>query len=350
MKSLLNFEIERLKDFDNHRLVVILNDPSCGLKGFISIHRSSDSLPSFGATRYWKYKSELAALTDSLRLSKNMSYKSALAGLKYGGAKAVILNSTHHNKSKQLKSYAQRVNSLGGKFVTGADVGIDDKDLKVLASESDYVVGKKSDPASFTSHGVLFSIQTCLQQVYGDDRIEGRTFAIQGIGKTGIQLLSLLYIQAKKIYVSDIDDAKLKYVKKKFPKVHIVNPWEIYKRRVDIFSPCALGNTINNDNVTTLRCKIIAGSANNQLENVGIGRSLQKMDILYAPDYVVNAGGLIAVVDEYEHKNFDQNRVEKRIKNIRKTLQIIFDRHKKTKKATNIIANKMAEKIFNNSS
>ncbi|MCH7541446.1 leucine dehydrogenase [Patescibacteria group bacterium] len=348
MKDFLNFEIEKLKEFDNHKLVVILNDTASKLRGFISIHRGAKSLPSFGATRYWKYKSDVDALIDSLKLSRNMSYKSALAGLKYGGAKAVILNSAHHNKPKILRSYAQRVNSLGGRFITGADVGIDSKDLEVLASESDYIVGKKSDPAGLTSQGVFFSIQMSLRQVFGDSSIEGRTFAIQGVGKTGIQLLSLLYVQAGKVYVTDVDNSKLMYVKKRFPKVKIVRPWEIFNRRVDVFAPCALSNSITKDNVATLHCKIVVGSANNQLEDISVGESLQKMDILYAPDYVANAGGLIAVVDEFENKNFNQERVEKKLKKVQKTLQTIFDKHKKTKKPTNIIANKMAENIFNN--
>ena len=349
MKNITNFNIEKLKAFDDHKLIVLLKDPSCGLNGFITIHRGSNSLPSFGATRYWKYKSELEALIDSLQLSKNMSYKSALAGLKYGGAKAVIIDSRRNNKKKLLKSYIGKVNSLGGTFITGADVGIDDKDLEILDSKSNFIVGKNSDPVKFTSLGLFFSIQTCLKQLFGDGNLEGKSFAIQGVGKTGTGILKLIYSFASKVYVSDLDAVRLKTVKKKYPKIRIVKPWDIYKKKVDVFSPCAMSNSITKDNVRMLRCKIIAGSANNQLENAYVGLLLQNKGVLYAPDYVVNAGGLIAVVDEYEHKNFNQERVEKRIKNIQTTLQTIFDKHRKTKKPTNLISNKMAEKIFNNS-
>lgn len=346
MAKLINLAVEKLDDYDNHKLVILLNDDKSGLKGFITIHRGADERPAFGATRYWNYKSDLDALVDSLKLSKIMSYKSALAGLKYGGAKAVIRNSLL-NKPLLLRTYAKYINSLGGKFITGSDVGIDDKDLKILASESDFIVGQKSDPAGFTAQGVLYSIQTALNEAFGKPNIAGRSFAIQGVGKTGYQLLSLLYVQAKKVYVADVDKEKLKRVKNKFPKTEILPPSEIYTQKVDVFTPCALSNSINTDNVNSLRCSIITGSANNQLEDILIGKELQKRNILYTPDYVANAGGLIAVVDEYEHKNFDQERVENRLQKIQKTLKDIFHEHKRTRKPTNVIANKMAEKIFN---
>lgn len=347
MKDALNFNIEKLKDFDDHKLIVFLKDQSCGLAGFITIHRGGHIKPAFGATRFWKYRSELEALADSLKLSKMMSYKSALAGLKYGGAKAVILNSRFGQRSNLFRAYARKVNTLGGQFITGADVGVNGKDLETLASESNFIVGQKSDPVKFTSLGILYSIQTCLKQIFGDDSIEGKTFAIQGVGKTGTGILNLIYPFAKKIYVSDIDDLKLKAVKRKFPKVRVAKPQDIHRKKVDVFCPCALSNAVTKKNAIDLRCEIIVGSANNQLELESVGELLQKAGILYAPDFVVNSGGLIAVVDEFENKNFDENRVENRVKRIQKRLQFIFDKSKKTNKPTNIVANRLAEKIFN---
>jgi len=341
------FSPEKLADFDNHKLIVFLEDESKGLRGFITIHRGGNIYPSFGATRFWRYKSDIEALTDCLKLSKIMSYKSALAGLKYGGAKAVIIHQRNSRRNDILRAYVQRVNALGGKFITGADVGINGKDVELLRLESNYIVGTKSDPVKFTSLGILFAIQTCLKQILGGEDIGGKTFAIQGIGKTGSELLRLIYPFAEKIYVSDIDALKLKLVKKRFPKVIILSPQEIYRKKVDIFCPCALSDAITKKNVSFLRCKVIAGSANNQLEDDTVGELLQKMGILYAPDYVINAGGLIAVVDEFENKSFNESKIEKKIKKIKKRLQFIFDKNKKTNRATNIIANNLAEKIFN---
>jgi len=342
-----SFEIEKLKVFDDHRRVIFLEDKSCGLVGFIAIHRGGNIQPAFGATRLWRYRSSLEALIDSLRLSRLMSYKSALAGLKYGGAKGVLIQPKSCERGALLKAYAQKVNSLGGKFVTGADVGLDDKDVEVLASYSDYIVGTKSDPVRFTCLGVLFSIQSCLQQIFGKNNLDRRTFAIQGVGKTGIGILGMIYPHAKKIYVSDIDSTKLTSVKQKFPKVKTISPYDIYNQAVDVFCPCALSNAINRKFIPLLRCAIVVGSANNQLEEDSLGETLRKADILFAPDYIVNSGGLISVVDEFEHKNFDEKRVEERVQHIPKTLRAIFEKSKRSREATNLVANKMAEKIFN---
>jgi leucine dehydrogenase len=341
--------IEKLQEFDNHRLVVFVVDKDSGLRGCIAIHRGNSGHPSFGATREWNYKTEIDALKDVLRLSRAMSYKSALAGLKYGGGKAVILRNQSVKKSRNLllKSYAQKVNCLGGQFVTGTDIGISNEDVKIMKRSSKYFVGIKTNPARFTSLGTFYSIQVCLKEVFGKEDIDGRTFAIQGVGKTGYELLKLIYPHGKRVYIADIDEVALKMAKNNFPNIKIVNPSKINKLDVDVFCPCALNHSINWKNLDKFRCSIIVGSANNQLEDNKIGKTLFGRGILYAPDYLVNAGGLISVVDEYENGNSRVQRVTKRVERIKERMQKVLWLSKRRKEATNLIADRMAEKAFN---
>lgn len=343
-----SFDFEELEEFDNHKLVTFLYNPAGNLRGFIAIHRGGLKLPAFGATRIWKYSNEADALKDALRLSRMMSYKSSLAGLKYGGAKAVIFDSCSSKKDRNLmvKTYARQVNFLDGHFITGADVGVSGHDLKIMLSESKFMVGGKSDPVRFTVLGVLYGIQVCLGEIFGNSNVWGRTFAFQGVGKTGLGLLRLIYHEAKKIYVADIDRKTIKHIKENFPKVDVVPVSEIHKQKVDVFSPCALSHEVNYKNVSAFNCKIVAGSANNQLEKTEVGELLYKLGILYAPDYVINAGGLITVVDEYENGDTDEKRVQKKVAQIKKTMKAIIAKAKRFHRATNVVADEMAEKIF----
>lgn len=340
---------EKLKEFDNHKMVIYIYNECSKLRGFIAIHRGGAILPTFGATRIWKYSNETEVLKDALRLSRLMSYKSALAGLKYGGAKAVLLDSSASKKEKDLliKTYAQRINFLDGRFITGADVGVDDNELKIMARESKYIVGQKNDAVKYTVLGVLYSIQVCLKEIFGSENLDSRTIAIQGLGKTGAGLLKLVYGKTKKIYIAEVDKKKVNSIKNKYPKVEIVDPSVIHKLDVDIFSPCALSHIINYKSISSIRSKIIAGSANNQLCDLELGKLLYKLNILYAPDYVINAGGLISVVDEYENKDSNEKRIENKVIKIKSTLKSIIETSKKTHKSTNLVADEMAEKIFN---
>lgn len=340
------YDIPKLKEFDNHTSIISFHNTKTNLNGFIAIHRGGLKGPSFGATRLWDYQSESEALKDALKLSRLMSYKSALAGLKYGGAKAVIIK-PKGSADHSIKNYASYINLLGGHFITGADVGIDKTLLNIMAKQSPFIVGLRTDPVKFTVLGVFEAIQACLKEVFNTSSLEGRTFAIQGLGKTGAALLTYLYPQAKKVYVADIDKVKTKWAKTKFPNIEIVEPEKIDQLSVDVFCPCALGSAVNTKNITNLRCRMIVGSANNQLENDALGDKLFKMGILYAPDYLVNAGGLISVVDEYENRFPEEKRILQRVGNIGSTLQKIISKSKKTNKPTNLVANEMAEKIFN---
>lgn len=347
-KSQQNNGIESLPEFDHHYSVTFLNDEKSGLKGFIAIHRRNPEFPSFGATRMWKYDSETEALQDALRLSKMMSYKSALAGLKSGGAKGVIILPKRKiiNRKKILQAYAQQVDLLKGNFVTGTDVGLDQKDLTILKEKTPYIVGFNDHTTELTAQGIFYSIQATLKEVFGQESVNGKTFSIQGVGKVGEALLTLLTPQAKKIYIADIDKKVLKNIAKKFPKAVIVDPSEIHKKEVDVFSPCALSGAINLKNISGLKCKTIAGGANNQLESDEAGALLHRLGILYCPDYIVNAGGLIAVVHEYEYPEFNFELVRQKVFEIKQRLANIFALSKRKNRPTNIIANNLAKKVF----
>jgi glutamate dehydrogenase/leucine dehydrogenase len=337
---------KKLPEFDKHQSVIFLNDSVTGLRGFIALHKNSLKIPSFGATRFLQYKSETDAMRDALRLSKLMSYKSAMAGLKYGGAKAVIMRNDKFQKNKVLKAYAHQLNKLSGKFMTGTDVGLDLNDLKRMNKESKYFVGIKSNPEKYTAIGLFVSIETACKKVFGNESLYGRTFAIQGVGKVGYEFLKIVYKNAGDIYIADTNNKRLKLIQKLFPKVITVKQNKIQKQKVDIYMPCALSYSLNKKTVKELNCKIIIGSANNQLESMGIADKIYKKGIFYGPDYVVNAGGLISVVDEYEHKDFNAKRIDEKVKRIKKTLEKIIQKSDQEKKSPARIANKIAEKII----
>ncbi len=339
--------IKKLPEFDNHELVVYLNKPEVGLFGFISIHRINPQFPALGATRLWKYNSEEEVLQDSLRLAKLMSYKSLFAGLPYTGAKAVLMENPKalENREKLFKAYAYEVDKLNGKFITGTDVGVSNDDLDVMRGESKFFIGSGVDSGYYTAQGVYLGIKSGLRDRYGNDNIKEKSFAIQGVGKTGGALLDLLYDEAKDIFISDIDDKKTIKLKKKYPKVKVVDPKVSHTQKVDVFCPCALSNSINDKTIPELNCDIIVGAANNQLKSEDDGYLLKDRNILYAPDAIVNAGGLISVVDQYKHgdKHLDV-RIMGKIHEIAGRLDGIFMTSDVENKPTNLVAIEIAEK------
>lgn len=347
--KLLNRTILKLMpEFDNHFLVLQLNNPETKLHGYIAIHRKNGLLSSFGATRLLEYSSEDEALRDVLKLSKMMSYKSALAGLPYGGAKAVLIKPKgKFSREKFLKSYAVELNKLKGKFITGTDVGLTISDLIKMKNYTKYLVGYHSNPEKYTAIGLLFSINAACAKIFGSECLEGKTFAIQGVGKVGHEFLKIIYKDAGKIYISDTNKEKLKVIRKLFPKVIIINKDKIQKQNVDIYMPCALYHTLNKKTINDFNCKIIIGSANNQLESKDIADKLYEKGIFYGPDYIVNAGGLVSVVDEYENNNFNAGRIETKVRKIKKILETIIKKSNKEKKPPSKIADEMAEKIIN---
>ncbi|MFH1246602.1 MAG: Glu/Leu/Phe/Val dehydrogenase dimerization domain-containing protein [Candidatus Liptonbacteria bacterium] len=343
-------DITALKEFDCHEEVLFVSDRDAGLHGYIAIHCSrGNSVPSLGATRLWSYETPLEALRDALRLARLMSHKSALAGLPYGGAKAALLapRRAGFSRSKLFRAYANRVNTLSGHFITGTDVGVTDGDVKFMKRFTPYVIGRNVDPAFFTAQGVLSGIRTALKKVYGSDDVSERSFAIQGVGKTGRNLLRLLAKNgARKIFIADIDKQKAKKVRAEFPRITIVSPGEIHRQNVDVFSPAALSGVLNLRTVPQIRAKIVAGSANNQLSGPGVGNLLARHEILYAPDYVINAGGLISVADEFANPRVCKERIVDRIGMISKNLGTIFDRAIRKRESTQAVADEMAEQIL----
>lgn len=334
-------------EFDNHALVVPIEDVFVGLKGFIVVHRDRGA-PSLGATRLWIYASEKEALRDALRLSRLMSYKSALAGLPYGGAKAVLIHSPGAltDRAAFFRAYAQRVDELVGQFVTGTDVGVNNTDLQVMREATPFVIGDGVNSAYFTAIGVLYGIQESLKYRSGSPEIAGKSFAIQGVGKTGLELLKLIYDEAGEIFVTDINPGRIALARHFFPKVQVVSPAEIHTQAVEVFAPCALAHALTGATVPELRCKIVAGSANNQLQQEKLGAQLLSRGILYAPDYVINAGGLISVVDQFTNTTHDPDRIKQQLLKIPQSLRGIFERSAREGMAADIIADTMAAEII----
>lgn len=349
-------EIKRLKEFDDHALVSFVSDKKSGLSAIIALHRANPTVPSFGATRFWHYAPSIEGVKDALRLARLMSYKAALAGLECGGAKGVIIADCDPNQLKSadrarlLEAYATRVNLLGGRFITGTDVGVSQEDLDTMRRVSRHIIGFNDNSTDFTAIGVFESVKIALAEVFGSSELAGRSFAIQGLGKVGEGLLSRIYAlvgTTGKIFVSDVNAPRTEEIKGRYPRVIVVSPDQIDRQEVDVFAPCALSAAVNRQNATKLAVKIIVGGANNQLESETTGDILHERKILYAPDYVANAGGLIAVFDEYKYPSYDRARVEKAVLHIPETLRKIFAESRAENIAPSRVANRMAERIFN---
>jgi len=341
---------ESLPEFDQHNSVIYVYDKKTSLRGYIAFHRKGFKIPSFGATRFLKYKDDIDALKDALRLSKLMSYKNALAGLPYGGAKAVLIEPANgkYKKSVLLDEYAKHLERLKGAFITGTDMGLDLEDLKLMKQKTKNLVGLVNNPEKATAQGLFYSLLVVAKHLYSKKTLKDLSFAIQGVGKVGEELLSLVYPFASKIYVSEINIKTLKKVKAKYPNIVTVDFKRIHSQKVDIFCPCAIPNILNSKTVNQIKAKAIVGSANNQLRSTETGDTLHKFGILYCPDYVVNAGGLIAVADEYQNRKPGGLKLEEKVKSIGDRLDKILTLSKKKNKAPIHIANEMAQKIFAN--
>lgn len=333
--------------FDRHVLVRTFNDPGSGLYGAIAIHRGSKQRPAFGATRFATYNTESEVIDESLKLAKLMSYKAALADLPYGGAKAVIMKPKEtFNKIELLKMYCEVVNSLDGQFITGADLGISPEDVEVMKQYSPHIVGVYNDPVFFTALGIFHSIEQTVQEVWSQSDLKQRSFAVQGLGKIGEGVIQLIHPHTQNIMVTDINEKRITEITTDYPGVLSVNPQQIYEQQVDIFSPCAHGGVLDVQTIERLKCKVVLGGANNQLENEEVGDRLFEKGIMYVPDYVVNAGGLISVVDEYIHQHGNTERVLEHVLQISETVHELFEESETTNLPLHRVANKKAEKIF----
>jgi leucine dehydrogenase len=291
-----------------HEEVVFCHNPHAGLKAIVAIHNSVLG-PALGGLRMWPYASEQDALDDVLRLSRGMTYKAAVSGLNLGGGKAVIWGDPNKDKSEALfRAFGRFVNSLNGRYITAEDVGIDVNDMEYVFRETDYVTGVhqvhggSGDPSPFTAYGTMQGLMAALQVKHGHEEVGKFSYAVQGAGHVGMQFIKLLHEQGAKIFVTDINPELVQKAVDEYG-AEAVSLDAIYDVDADVYSPCALGGTVNEHTLPRLKCKIICGAANNQLATEAIGDELMHRGILYAPDYAVNAGGLMNVSLEIDGYN-----------------------------------------------
>ncbi|NNC37213.1 MAG: Glu/Leu/Phe/Val dehydrogenase [Acidimicrobiales bacterium] len=334
------------KDFDDHESVHAFTDPDSGLKAFIGIH-STHRGPAAGGARLWTYETSTDALTDVLRLSRGMSYKNAMAGLNLGGGKAVIMRpESDFDRAKLFTALGKAIDSLCGKYYTAEDVGVSPDDMRNVLSQTKFVAGLEEgdaasgDPSPVTADGVFRSIKVGVEKQIGSRSLKNVHVAVQGLGHVGYALCQHLHDAGAKLSVTDINEDVLIKAESAFD-ANIVDPDEIYAVDAEVFAPCALGAVINPDTIERLKCKVIAGAANNQLSVAEIGKDLMDRGILYCPDYVVNAGGIINIAGEIEG-SYSREWVEEKLVGIEKTLADIIAQSADTGIPTNKIANKMA--------
>lgn len=332
-------------DFDAHEQVVFHHDEASGLKAIIAIHNTNLG-PATGGCRMWSYASDEEALTDALRLSRGMTYKNAMAGLPMGGGKSVILANPHTDKSPELfKAFGRAVEQLGGRYVSAEDVGITTDDMAVIATETAHVAGlagKSGDPSPYTAIGTFVGIKAALKHQRGNESLAGLTVGVQGVGHVGYYLCKHLHESGAKLVVTDVNQASLDRVATEFG-ARIVAPEAIYDANMDIYAPCALGATLNDQTLPRLKATIVAGCANNQLARPHHDHQLREMGILYAPDYVINAGGIINV--SYE-ANYDANASRQKTEAIYDTLLDVFQQAESNGRPTGITADAIARGLF----
>jgi len=310
-----------------HEEVVFCNDPLSGLKAIIAIHSTALG-PALGDVRMWNYDSEEEALRDVLRLSRGMTYKNAAMSLNLGGGKTVIIGDSHKDKSEKLfRAFGRFVESLGGRYIAAEDVGTCEEDMNYIAQETSHVTGlreKSGDPSPITAYGVFLGIKVCAEWAFGSDDLKDKTVVIQGLGHVGMELATLLFEVGANLIVADIYPSRMKEAQRKFPRVQVVEPEKIYEASCDIFSPCALGAVINENSIDRLRCKIVAGSANNQLKDESFAERLSEKGILYAPDYIINGGGVINLAGELTGLPYRRERVLNKLSAIPLGLKEVF--------------------------
>jgi leucine dehydrogenase len=337
-------------EFDQHESVIFVDDAATGLQAIIAIHSTALG-PAAGGCRRWQYADSSAALTDALRLSRGMTYKNAIAGLKFGGGKSVILATDTAPKSPELfRAFGRAVESLHGQYVTAEDVGCSVDDMRSVNAETSYVSGlPKSganaggDPSPLTAMGVFLGIKAAVQERLGKDSLQGISVAVQGVGHVGLNLCRLLHEAGAHLTVADVNRHNMQLARDELPVTEVA-PNALLFSKVDVLAPCALGNVLTAQTIPNIQAKIVAGAANNQLATETDGARLASREILYAPDYVINAGGIINVAHEY-FGNSSEEKVLAEIGEIPKRLNRIFAEAAETGEATNLIADRMARRI-----
>jgi len=351
------FEVKKIEDTNladnpviaqmskyNHEQLLFCNDNSTGLKAIVAVHNTILG-PALGGTRMWNYATEMDALNDVLRLSRGMTYKNSISGLNLGGGKAVIIGDHRTMKSEALfRRFGKFVNSLAGKYITAEDVGISPIDMTYVSMETDHVVGlpgKSGDPSPVTAHGVYVGMKASAKVQFGSDSLSGKKIAVQGVGHVGEYLVKSLAAEGAEVFITDIHEPTLKRVSDLYG-AKVVGLEEIYDIDMDIYAPCALGATINDDTLSRLKCSIIAGAANNQLKLEAVhGRAVMEKGIIYAPDFALNAGGVINCYSEV--KSLSAEWAMNKSEQIYNTIENIIRRSQTENVPTYAIANKMAE-------
>ena len=360
-------QIER---YGQHEQVLFFNDPSVNLKGIIALHNTALG-GAVGGCRMWPYSSEKEALVDALRLSKGMTYKAAVAGLDQGGGKSVIIYDSKNKTPDIFRSFGRFVHCLNGKYIAAEDVGTSVEDMKYIRESTPFVtglpeqLGGTGDPSPFTAQSTLMGIKAAVAYKLKKKSLSGLKVAIQGMGHVGTFLAEYLLKEGCELVICDIFEQKAQNFKKNYPEVRVVSAEKIYKEDCDVFSPCALGSTINFKTLELLKCSIIAGAANNQLGSTTQGevdilgtaegvlnkieKTIRQKNILYAPDFVINAGGVISVAMDKEGFYSDE-KIQKKIKNIYTVLETIFFTSDKEGKNPTNVAIEMANARINKKS
>lgn len=346
-KDLKNDPVFGQLSFDNHEQIVFCNDEDTGLKAIIGIHNTTLG-PALGGTRMWQYKSEWDALNDVLRLSRGMTYKSAITGLNLGGGKAVIIGDAKTQKNDALmRKFGEFVNSLSGKYITAEDVGMETRDMDVIREVTPHVtgvseaIGGSGNPSPVTAYGVYMGMKAAAKYKFGTDNLEGKKVLVQGVGHVGETLVKHITDEGAQVVLNDINEARLEELSKKYG-ANVVLGNDIFGLDVDIYAPCALGATINDASIAQLKAKVIAGAANNQLANeLKHGTMLKEKGIAYAPDFLINAGGIINVYAEVV--GYDKAESLKRTENIYNTTLEIFNLSEKENITTHQAAFNIAQ-------
>lgn len=332
-----------------HEELVFCNDVSTGLKAIIAVHNTALG-SALGGCRLYNYATEDQAIDDVLRLSEGMTYKNALADMPIGGAKSVIIAdaSTIKDRAALFKSFAKYVNELGGKYITAEDVGTSVEDMNIIRENTSYVTGfrgSSGDPSPWTALGVLQGIKAVVNSVLGKNSLENISVAVQGAGHVGSALIKLLVANGAKVTACDLKNSNLESLAGL--NVKMVAPDQIYTQEVDVFSPCAMGQTINHETVSRIKAMIICGAANNQLQDSQVYHLLQARGIVYIPDFAVNSGGVISVGSELNPEGWKESLVREKVLNIFNTITNILEVSRNTGEFTEAVALKLAREKLN---
>lgn len=334
----------------DYEQLVFCQDRESGLKAIIAIHDTTLG-PALGGTRMWTYESEEAAIEDALRLARGMTYKNAAAGLNLGGGKTVIMGDPRKDKSEALfRAFGRYIQGLNGRYITAEDVGTTVEDMDIIHEETDFVTGispaygSSGNPSPVTAYGVYRGMKAAVKEAFGTDSLEGKVVAIQGVGNVAYSLCHYLHDEGAKLIVTDINKEAVQRAVEKFGAT-VVEPTEIYGVQCDVYAPCALGATINDQTIPQFKAKVIAGSANNQLKDPKHGDRIHEMGIVYAPDYVINAGGVINVADEMY--GYNSERALKKVETIYNNIEKVLEISKRDHIPTYVAADRMAEERIN---